>query len=457
MSRRLIGAAAGLLVLASIATACAFGATRKPAVVILAPLPNSQFKDGDTVTVQSTATDALGIARVELVVDGSVVRVDGPATPEQTFRVTQSWRATGGAHTITVTAFDLSNVPSSPAIVAIAVAGSPSVVAAAPSLTALPTSPATPAPSPEVLSALSAPCTDDAQFVTDVTVPDGTVLVARQAFNKIWRIRNTGTCPWAGGYQFTLLNGGIMATTPITAPFTLPGATADLLVPMTAPQAPGTFSSYWRMRNSVGVFFGATLDITIRVIASGCSGAPTIGSFSAAPATIALGESAVLSWGLVNNADEADIDNGIGGVATPGSATVTPDATTTFTLTARCGSTLVTAQATVNVVPSLPTEARPTPTVPPLMATATPVPTTEASRTPGPTAPPSPTGALPGTPTPPPTPIELPSPTSAATPVVPPSPTSARTPVPPQPSATPGSRSTPPTTEPRSTATRAAP
>lgn len=81
----------------------------------------------------------------------------------------------------------------------------------------------------------------------------------------------------------------------------------------------------------------------------GCPGAPVIASFTANPSTIAAGQSSTLSWGAVTNATSASIDQGIGGVATPGSTTVSPVQTTTYTLTATgCGGT-TTKQVTVNV------------------------------------------------------------------------------------------------------------
>ena len=33
-------------------------------------------------------------------------------------------------------------------------------------------------------------------FVTDVTIPDGTVLQPNETFVKTWRIKNIGTCAW---------------------------------------------------------------------------------------------------------------------------------------------------------------------------------------------------------------------------------------------------------------------
>ncbi|MBI4790658.1 MAG: hypothetical protein HY782_26820 [Chloroflexi bacterium] len=110
---------------------------------------------------------------------------------------------------------------------------------------------------------------------------------------------------------------------------------------------------------------------------TGCSGTPNIASFSASPATIERGQSATLSWGAVTNADSVSIEPGIGGVAAPGSTGVSPQNTTTYTLTARCGSNSITRQTTIQV------------NAPPPPATNTPTrtPTTKPPDTQGPPAP----------------------------------------------------------------------
>lgn len=81
----------------------------------------------------------------------------------------------------------------------------------------------------------------------------------------------------------------------------------------------------------------------------GCSGTPIISSFSASPPSIIVGQSTMLSWGAVTNADSVEIGPDIGGVGTPGSMRVSPGSTTTYTLRARCGSNTVTRQTTVTV------------------------------------------------------------------------------------------------------------
>ncbi|MCP4614576.1 MAG: hypothetical protein GY845_38335 [Planctomycetes bacterium] len=75
---------------------------------------------------------------------------------------------------------------------------------------------------------------------------------------------------------------------------------------------------------------------------------------SADPSTMETGESATLTWSSIA-ADSATIDNGIGSVGTNGSVTVSPVATTSYTITVTGPDGTATASAVVNVVdPSVP-------------------------------------------------------------------------------------------------------
>ncbi len=109
---------------------------------------------------------------------------------------------------------------------------------------------------------------------------------------------------------------------------------------------------------------------------SPCPGAPVISFFTASPSSITPEQSATLNWGAVANTTSVEIDHGIGGVATPGARTVSPDTTTTYTLTARgCGGT-VARQVTISVTaPPTSTRTRTptrTPTSPPPQPPAAP-------------------------------------------------------------------------------------
>jgi hypothetical protein len=363
----------GLIILALLIPACA--AESKPTIVIVAPPSGSEFRDGEEVAVQSVATDAKGIVRVELIVDNVIVRTDAAPSPQgqPTLNLIQKWQATPGTHTIIVRAYNTANAMSDPVAISINVltttaqASSSSSVVSSSSAASSSVSSAASTTSSAASSASSSSasgCTNNAAFVGDVTVPDGTSFNAGQTFNKTWRVTNNGTCTWGAGYQFVFVAGEAMATTnSIPVPVTAPGATIDLTIAMTAPATPGQHSGQWRLRASNGTLFGPTLTAKINTLGApasssssassvgGCSGTPNIASFTASPSSIVSGMSVTLSWGAVTNADSAEIDQGIGGVETPGSRTVSPTVNTTYTLTARCGANVATRQVTVLVLP----------------------------------------------------------------------------------------------------------
>jgi hypothetical protein len=93
---------------------------------------------------------------------------------------------------------------------------------------------------------------DQAEFIKDVTVPDGTVLTPGSVFKKTWRLKNAGTCTWAG---YTLVFDSGEAMSPVIDPIgtVAPGQEVDVSVTFTAPAANNTYRSYWRLRNPSGV------------------------------------------------------------------------------------------------------------------------------------------------------------------------------------------------------------
>jgi hypothetical protein len=118
-------------------------------------------------------------------------------------------------------------------------------------------------------------CTLDAAFVADVTVPDGTVFAAGARIDKIWRIRNSGSCSWDSGYTWVLVSGDQMGAAASQAvPATAAGANVDIGVTMYAPSTPGTYTSYWRMKNSGGEVFGQTCSVQI-VVPAPATATPT--------------------------------------------------------------------------------------------------------------------------------------------------------------------------------------
>lgn len=113
------------------------------------------------------------------------------------------------------------------------------------------------------------PVSDNGLFISDVTIPDGTVVYAGQALAKTWRVRNTGQTTWGAGYQLVFLSGEQMnAASPLSIPSATPNATADLSINLTAPSASGEHVGYWQLRNPQGTYFGPRLFVKIYVQSS---------------------------------------------------------------------------------------------------------------------------------------------------------------------------------------------
>lgn len=132
---------------------------------------------------------------------------------------------------------------------------------AAPTATPLPTTTPLPAPS-------STPCPgNDADFVTDVTIPDGTFIQPGEQFVKTWRLRNSGSCSWAGDYSLAFNEGAPMAAPNQVklAQEVKPGETVDVSVTFNAPAEPGLVTSRWQMQDAQGTRFGPR--VYVKVIA----------------------------------------------------------------------------------------------------------------------------------------------------------------------------------------------
>ena len=94
----------------------------------------------------------------------------------------------------------------------------------------------------------------------------------------------------------------------------------------------------------------ATAQATVTVNAAG--GLPVIVSFAPNPATIDFGQSSSLQW-VVQNATTVTIDNNIGTVGLTGSHSISPAASTTYTITATNAVGTVTAKTTLTVITSV--------------------------------------------------------------------------------------------------------
>ena len=125
---------------------------------------------------------------------------------------------------------------------------------------AQPTATGQPSPTP-TRGAASGNCTHLATFVSDVTIPDDSVIEAGKSFVKTWRVRNDGTCTWGPNQSLRALafSSGNKMGSPDQVALTAdvaPGKTVDISVTFTAPSNSGTYTSEWVFRLSSGQTVG---------------------------------------------------------------------------------------------------------------------------------------------------------------------------------------------------------
>ena len=66
----------------------------------------------------------------------------------------------------------------------------------------------TPIPTPTITAtATESPCTNNLEFLQDVTIPDGTSISFGGTIDKQWLVKNNGTCDWDSTYRLKWIGG----------------------------------------------------------------------------------------------------------------------------------------------------------------------------------------------------------------------------------------------------------
>jgi len=117
---------------------------------------------------------------------------------------------------------------------------------------------------------------DVAQFIDDVTIPDGTIMDPDESFTKTWRLKNIGSCTWTSSYAVVFSSGDSMngPATQALAGNVNPGQTVDISIDLKAPAASGSYKGYWKLRNAAGVHF-TQFYVDIKVQAPTATAGPT--------------------------------------------------------------------------------------------------------------------------------------------------------------------------------------
>lgn len=161
--------------------------------------------------------------------------------------------------------------PSAPPATGTPVPNTPTLEAVTPSATAVLTPTAT----------QPAAAVDKAEFVMDVTVPDGTEVDPNDNILKTWQLKNVGSTTWTTNYSLVFVSGAQMdgpstSKLPYEVP---PNQSIDLSVNLTAPEDSGTHRGYWILQNANGQSFGIGDDFKqpfwVEIEVPGDSGAAT--------------------------------------------------------------------------------------------------------------------------------------------------------------------------------------
>jgi len=118
--------------------------------------------------------------------------------------------------------------------------------------------PPKPSPTPD--------CSDGLEFISDLTVPDGTMIGRGAEVDKRWQVKNIGTCNWDERYKLVLVQGLELGLPVEQALFPArAGKEALIRMLLTAPVSPGIYTSAWQALNPQGEPFGDVIYIKFQV------------------------------------------------------------------------------------------------------------------------------------------------------------------------------------------------
>jgi hypothetical protein len=112
------------------------------------------------------------------------------------------------------------------------------------------------------------PCVNDLAFLSDLTYPDGTVVLPGASVDKQWLVQNSGSCDWDARYTLKFLGGDLLgAQEQIPLYPARVGARVTLGIQFTAASDPGTYESQWQAMGPDGTAFGDAIYVLITVAA----------------------------------------------------------------------------------------------------------------------------------------------------------------------------------------------
>jgi len=152
---------------------------------------------------------------------------------------------------------------------------------------------------------VTVPTIDELTYVADVTAPDGAAIEAGQTFTKTWRVRNSGTSPWAGCTLEHVAGERLGGPDNIPLPPLAPEETGEVSVSLVAPAEPGRHRSTWKARNARGRLFAFELyaDILVTPVARRDDAVLVADLTLPAGTSVVAGQAALKTWRVRNTGD----------------------------------------------------------------------------------------------------------------------------------------------------------
>ena len=109
-------------------------------------------------------------------------------------------------------------------------------------------------------------CSNDLDFLEDLTIPDGMLVNPGTTVEKEWRVKNSGTCNWNNAYSLHLISGSELGVDPVQALVPARNGTETIIrLDFIAPAEPGRYEAKWQACDPDGKPFGEWMSIAISV------------------------------------------------------------------------------------------------------------------------------------------------------------------------------------------------
>ena len=124
----------------------------------------------------------------------------------------------------------------------------------------------TPVPTITITPTVAGPCTNNLEFLQDITIPDNTTVSIGSPIDKQWLVQNSGTCNWDSSYRLKWIGGDPLGAAQEQILFPARAGTQPALrILFTAPAAEGTYESMWQAYGADGIAFGDPIYMRILV------------------------------------------------------------------------------------------------------------------------------------------------------------------------------------------------